>query len=653
MDAGALAHHLVHLRQLHLARAGPVVAEQPVRPGLALIAVAQRRLVHRGGHQLARPVRLLGDVIEDASPEAFELQRRAHRVLRGPGLRRELLEGQGALGAQPLAQPLREPLWHRARHQHIEGGGAGPAALRPPGEGHRQRGLAQVHRPEHRQARAQEPHPHALRVGQQPGQGDEPLPAEGAHHRGHRARVHRGVALQHQLPRLEDQPGRGARDELEAQRAGGGLGLPGAQREQQVVQIDGRQRARARRERGRGLHLEEAAQPRVGHLHVPGCPGLLGGQCHVCLQGQRHVGAQPVHLGHQVLGHIQEGGAVRGLAALEQGAVEGQARIGALVAGEHLQGHLVRVHREDRIQHRVLLLLGLQRGVQEGLLGLPDLRGGALALLHQVGQVRRAVPAPVAQVAGEDAQGGGQRIPEEGGFADAAAHAHGAARALQGQQHARGVRAGVHVTRGGVAQLDGVAGGGGHEAVPSLRLRARARRARWWARQAALRSASGWPLSKARPWSRFAAPSSPMRPRAARASCFTAGGLPPVASGRSGSHWCEASNAGSAARRPSEVASGSGARSPEARGPTATGSNGFTARAQSVRSGASRARAAAAAERTRASVSVSAARRASAAEVRSFAVASAGVAPASAVPRVPRVRAASWRTVAGAPASPP
>ena len=75
-------------------------------------------------------------------------------------------------------------------------------------------------------------------------------------------------------------------------------------------------------QRGGRLHLEEAAQPGVRHLHVARGAGRLRARAApVGLQRQRHVGAQPVHAWRSAPGHVQEGGAVRGLAARRRGSL--------------------------------------------------------------------------------------------------------------------------------------------------------------------------------------------------------------------------------------------------------------------------------------------------------------------------------------------
>ena len=78
----------------------------------------------------------------------------------------------------------------------------------------------------------------------------------------------RPVPFKDNLPRLDDEPRRRPRDELEAQRPRRLLGLARPQREEEVVQVDRHELARHRRQRRRGLDLQEAAQRPLqpGHL---------------------------------------------------------------------------------------------------------------------------------------------------------------------------------------------------------------------------------------------------------------------------------------------------------------------------------------------------------------------------------------------------
>ena len=84
--------------------------------------------------------------------------------------------------------------------------------------------------------------------------------------RGGPALVRPGRGGEHRLPGLQHQPRRLAGDQLDPQPAALALAVAvQPQVAEHVVQVDRGQAERVERQRGRRLHLEEPAEPRVGH----------------------------------------------------------------------------------------------------------------------------------------------------------------------------------------------------------------------------------------------------------------------------------------------------------------------------------------------------------------------------------------------------
>ena len=152
---------------------------------------------------------------------------------------------------------------------------------------------------------AEQQHPRAADMRQEAPQHLQPLPPKRPHHP-RRPLIARAVPLEHQLPRLQHQPRRRPGDQLEAQRPRRLLCFAGAQRVEQVVDVDRRQVCAGPRQRRRRLHLQEAAQPRRRQRHAaidrtaellrPRRVDSQPRRLHPRRDPQRRVPAQPVEV---------------------------------------------------------------------------------------------------------------------------------------------------------------------------------------------------------------------------------------------------------------------------------------------------------------------------------------------------------------------
>lgn len=437
--------------------------------GLPGRSEADRLVRHGLRHQRARAVGAAGDVEERAPLEACSLERGADVLPGASGALLDRVQPQGAPLVQQRQRPIhdgRAPVCRR--HQPIKGRRARPAALGPAGEGQREGRLAEIKDPEHRQPRAEDLHPGALQVRERPGQREEALAAEGPDHPGGLPCVGCTVTLQDQLPGLEDHAGGEARDQLEAQATGWVLGLAGAEGEEEVVDVDGGELEGGGGQRRRRLDLEETAEPGVGHGDGAVLRGGLALEGPARLEVEGQVPGEAVEAVDEGVREVDEGGAVGGLPSLEEIAGEGEASVGALIPGEDLQGDLVGVDGEHRIEDPGLLLVIGELGVDEGFLGLPDRRVGPLSLLHQVGEVGGPVAPLVAEVALQDLERRHQRVAEECDVPGATPEAHLAAPLIEGEAN-----------RGGAARRGDLAAGGVLEADRVCRNRAHARVSCW------------------------------------------------------------------------------------------------------------------------------------------------------------------------------
>ncbi|MBK8259735.1 MAG: hypothetical protein IPK80_00070 [Nannocystis sp.] len=249
---------------------GGLGGDQVVGDPLAEVAELEPTELDRLGEQRAQAVDAGREVKHELALLTAELEGRQD-------LREWFFEGRGQLGrgGRPatlqVREGAREQLVRRrageARQEEVEGD-----RLRPVGRGEAGEAEGEAHRarPQHveaGQAAAEQVQLHLVDEGQEAAQQREAAAAPDPHHRWGAAAVRRGACLKDQLPRLEDQAGALARDQLDPHAAAGAL-LIGVEAElaEHVVEIDGGDLDAGRRQ-GRGrLHLQEAAQPRVREL---------------------------------------------------------------------------------------------------------------------------------------------------------------------------------------------------------------------------------------------------------------------------------------------------------------------------------------------------------------------------------------------------
>ncbi len=244
---------------------------------------------------------------------------------------------------------------------------------------------------------------------------EEALAAVRADHSGGAARVGRAVRFEDDAERLEDDARALAGEQLEAERARGLLRAANGEHVEDVVEIDGRDLADRGRERGGGLHLEEALEPAFGDggraLRRAFAGGARGG---VEVDGE--VRAEAADALGERRGDLEKGCPVRRAAIVEEGRSEREARVGALVAGEDLERGLVGVDGEQRIEARRGGGLAGELAIDEGLLRFPHAGAGALSLGEEVSEVRRAILALVAEIAVAHGEERGERVAEERGI---------------------------------------------------------------------------------------------------------------------------------------------------------------------------------------------------------------------------------------------